>query len=221
MTLCWVDPYCGKKPGVNNYFLPKKLTPDLYSETGKTDSSILRHFTHEGFAREQAGSKQWRKPSEPIHLRVCSKKGRQRRIIRLPQLIAWLGQNKWRGRDKLSLKNFPVFHCNNRDPDITLILSPSCLKTWEVDNKKLPGVCCVWEKKGWTWWKIDCFCIQRRCRTQDSKESKKGVWQFQIWFFNKMMLLNAQACFTRSCTADNFHEDQQTNMETLTSSDES
>ena len=31
------------------------------------------------------------------------------------------------------------------------------------------------------------------------------------------MLLNAQACFPRSCTADNFHEDQQTNMETLTS----
>ena len=63
-----MDPYCGKKPGVNNYFLPKKLTPDLYSETGKTDSSILRHFTHEGLAREQGGCKG--SSSEPIHLRV-------------------------------------------------------------------------------------------------------------------------------------------------------
>ena len=36
-----------------------------------------------------------------------------------------------------------------------------------------------------------------------------------------MNLFNAQACFPRPWTPDNFHEDQQTNMETLTSSDES
>ena len=167
MTLCWVDPYWGKKPGVNNYFLPKKLTPDLYSETGKTDSSILRHFTHEGLHENKEAVKE--ALVNQFIWEFCSKKGRKRRMFRLPQLIAWLGQNKWRGWDKLSLKNFPLFHCNNRDPDITLILSPSCLKTWEVDNKKLPG---VWEKKGWAWWKIDCFCIQRSCRMTWSQDAK-------------------------------------------------
>ena len=68
MTLCRVDPYCGKKPGVNNYFLSKKLTPDLYSGTGKTDFSILRHFTHNDHELERGSFRG--SSSEPIHSRV-------------------------------------------------------------------------------------------------------------------------------------------------------
>ena len=179
MTLSWVDPYCGKKPGVNNYFLPKKLTPDLYSETGITDSSILRHFTHEGFARKQGGSQRKLKWTNSL-ARVLFKERKLEENNSSSSINRVIRANKWRGWDKLSLKNFPVFHCNNREwatdsKQYTLILSPRCLKTWEVDNKKLPG---VWDKKGWTWWKIDCFCIQRcllsRGYRKDSKRCKKA-----------------------------------------------
>lgn len=113
---------------------------------------------------------------------------------------------------QIEFKELPSFSLQQqgpRDPDNTLILSPSCLKTWEVDNKKLPG---VWEKKGWAWWKIDCFCIQRSCRvtwSQDAKGYKDNsvfglnsnnnyIWLFQnsvIIPLNKMNLFNAQACF--------------------------
>ena len=114
MTLSWVDPYCGKKPGVNNYFLPKKLTPDLYSETGITDSSILRHFTHEGFARKQGGSKRKLKWTNSL-ARVLFKERKLEENNSSSSINRVIRANKWRGWDKLSLKNFPVFHCNNRD----------------------------------------------------------------------------------------------------------
>ena len=125
-----VDPYSGKKLQVNNSFLWKKLTPDLCSVSWtfllnfKTFYMITTFAspTEEGGAltkHDVSKTKMYILPQMIEGVTWLERKRRGRlermwdtaqRIICLPQLIAWLGRNKWSGSNKLS--KFPVFHCN-------------------------------------------------------------------------------------------------------------